>query len=317
MIIKFLIYLSIFYNLIGLNFLSNKIDNALLKDEGGQSISAVAYEHSLPLPFIAKKPTLNKLSERPNIYANNYLLADMETNTVLLKSNIFDEVSIASTTKIMTALVVLENYNLSDVVTISNNAAYQIGADSFLIVGEKITVRELLFCLLIKSGNDAAYALAEFANKQNETGTTKFVALMNRKAKDLGMKNTVYMDPAGLDVSGYSSAYDLYLVTKTALKNNLFRQIVGTKEYSARSVDGKIWHKLDNSNRLVNDYNYLGAIGVKTGYTPEAGHCLVSAVTRDGVTLIGVILKTNADTPTASADESVKMLDYAFSNLKF
>jgi len=317
MIIKSIVYLAIISHLIGANFLADKFDNALFKSEGGVKNSAIAGSSSLPLPFIAQKPTIDKFIARPNIYAKHYLLADMDSGTILLKSNIKDKVPIASTTKIMTALVVLDNYKLSDPVIISVAAAFQAGADSYLQIGEKITVSELLYCLLIKSGNDAAYALAEHANGLDDVGVDKFVSLMNKKAKTLGMKDTNYKDPAGLDANGYSSAYDLFLVTKSAMQNKLFRQIVATKEYSAKSLDGQIWHKLDNSNRLVGEYNYPGAIGVKTGYMPEAGHCLVTAVKRNGHTLIGVVLKTNADNASVSADESVKMFDWAFPNIKW
>lgn len=316
MIAKSLLILAIVFRLLHINSLADRFDNSILKAEQGNKNSALASQQ-LPLPFISKSPTVSRFADKPEILAQSYLLADLESGTTILKSNPKEKLPIASTTKIMTAIIALENYKLDDVITISGQAAYQAGADSFLTVGEKITVKELLYCLLVKSGNDSAFALAEYANGTYENGVIKFVAMMNQKAKRLGMASTEYRDPAGLDVTGYSTAYDLFLVTKYALNNTTFSRIVSTKEYIAKSADGQIWHKLENSNRLVNEYNYPGAIGVKTGYMPEAGHCLVSAAERDGHTLIGVVLHTSLDTASASADESKKLLDWGFTNVKW
>jgi len=314
MIAKSIICLAIVFRLLSLNSLADRFDNALYKAESANNSKANA-SYTLPLPFVTKNPSVDKFAIRPNVSAKNYLLTDLDTNTIILKNNNKAKVPIASTTKIMTAVVALENYKLNDVVTISSDAAYQAGSDAFLRVGEKITVKELLYCLLVKSANDSAYALAEHLNaKSKTTGVDAFVQQMNFKAKKIGMNDTHYKDPAGLNVTGYSTASDLYLVTKYALSNSTFKQIVATKQYVAKSADGQIYHQLENSNRLVNGYDYMGAFGVKTGYMPEAGHCLVSAVKRDGHTLIGVILNTYADTATASADESKKLQDWGWAN---
>lgn len=318
MILKSLYLASIFFGLVGFPGVSGRFDDAILRVEN-KSFNRVAAgsNYSIDLPEIQPRPKVSKFVEHPNILAENYLLADFDSGAIFLKQSFDSRVPIASTTKVMTALLILEKYNLSDVVTISEKAAFQIGADSYLIVGEKITVRELLYCMLIKSGNDAAYALAEHINGAGDEGVSKFVVLMNEKAKELGLKNTHYKDPAGLDVEGFSSAFDLFSVTREALKKDLFRKIVSTKQYTATSIDGKYSHALNNSNRLVNEYDYPGAIGVKTGYMPEAGHCLVSAAERNGHTLIGVILKTTYDTAPASADESRKLLDWGFANIEW
>lgn len=316
MILKSLYIASIFFSLVGFSSMSAKFDAAITKVEQGSYSKAEAHSKVISnLPLIEPRPKLRNNSIKPNILAQNYILVDADSSTILLKQDAFDKVPIASTTKIMTALVALENYHPDEVVTISEKAAFQIGADAYLTVGEKITVSELLHCLLIKSGNDSAYALAEHMNVSKQDGIEKFVNKMNQKAKQLGMINTYYKDPAGLDVTGYSTAFDLYVVTREALKNPAFSSIVSKKQYTATSIDSKISHLLNNSNRLVNEYDYPGAIGVKTGYMPEAGHCLVSAVKRDGHTLIGVVLKTHKDTAPASADESKKMMDWGFSNI--
>lgn len=318
MIAKSIICLAIILRLLSLNSLADRFDGAMYKTESGQNISVNAASYSLPLPFISKNPTVDKFVERPSISAKHYLLADVDSNTVILKSNNKDRVPIASTTKIMTAIVALENYKLNDLVTVSNTAANQAGSDAFLSAGEQISVSELLYCLLVKSANDSAFALAEHMNSaESAGGTDTFVQQMNFKAKKLGMKDTNYQDPAGLDVTGYSTASDLYIVTKYAMQNAIFRKIVASKEYVAKSANGQIYHQLENSNRLVNEYNYLGAIGVKTGYMPESGHCLISAVKRDGHTLVGIVLNTYADSATASADESKKMFDWGFQNIKW
>jgi len=242
------------------------------------------------------------------------MLADLESGEVLLKHNSNLRVPIASTTKIMTAVVVLENYNLDDIAEISERAAYQPGADAFLRVGEEIDVKNLLYCMLIKSGNDAALALAEQLDPDSPDSVDRFVEIMNTTAIRLKMNDTQYKDPAGLDTSGYSSAQDLFTITKYALNFKLFKDIVSTPKYIVTNTEGTISHPLDNSNRLVGEYNYMGALGVKTGYMPESGHCLVGAAERDGHTLIAIILKTYADTAPASADEARKLLDWGWAN---
>jgi len=315
MIEKSLFFVSILSSILGFSLPETKFDYAIYKLEQKNINSVVASEIDNYLPELVRMPEVYKNAPDAGIRANNYILADLESAKILLKKGENTRVPIASTTKIMTAIVTLENYELDDVVTISAEAAYQAGADAFLRVGEEITVYELLHCLLIKSGNDSAYALAEYLNDSDEVGINKFVDKMNEKASELNMTNTKYMDPAGLDVSGYSTAHDLFLVTREALKNNLFQNIVSLEQYVARNVDNTIFHELKNSNRLVGEYKYDGAFGVKTGYMPEAGHCLVSVASRDGHILIGVVLHTYLDTVTASADESVRLLDWGFENI--
>lgn len=317
MIEKTLFLMAILLESVGLPEFANKFNDAIIRDQSGSEQVVQAEDYSFVLPNIVSRPKVKPGSERPFVYAKYYLLADLESSEVFIKNDYKTEAPIASTTKIMTAVVVLDNYRLDDVVTVSAEAAYQIGADTYLRVGEKITVESLLNCLLVKSGNDSAYALAEHMNNQNETGITKFIEKMNEKALELGMKNTHYEDPAGLDVTGYSSAYDLFLLTKYALQKEIFRDIVKKDKETVKNVDGTIWHQLDQSNRLVGEYKYPGAIGVKTGYMPEAGHCLVGAAEREGHTLIAIVLATSADTPSASADESKKLLDWGFRNIEW
>lgn len=312
---KFLILLSIAFNTLGFSGQAAKIDQSALNSKAGTEINAFASSPDLILPLISPRPEIKANAPKPTIYAKDYVLVDDESGVVLTKQNAHDPVPIASTTKIMTASIVLENYKLDDVVTISSKAANEIGASAGFVTGEKITVLNLLNCLLIKSANGAADAFAEHMNAAGETGMQKFVDKMNAKAKELGMTDTEYHDPAGLDVTGHSSAYDLSVITRYAMKKDTFASIVIKKEATVTDVTGKIYHSLENSNRLVREWSYPGAIGVKTGYMPEAGHCLVGAARRDGHTLVAIILNTNADTPSASAEEARKLLDWGWQNV--
>lgn len=312
--------LSMLSNMLGLNSLSQKFDNAVIRDRVGSTKMVEAQNirpNNIILPEISAKPTIKMNADKPYANARHYLLADMESSKVIISNNAEEQVPIASTTKIMTAVVALENYKLDEIITISETASSQVGADTFLRPGEKISLEQLLNCLLIKSGNDSAYAIAEHMNNQDETGILKFVQKMNEKARELHMNNTNYEDPAGLNTTGYSSAYDLYLITRYALKIDKFAEIVKKESAVAVNVDNNIWHELKNSNRLVAEYKYPGAIGVKTGYMPEAGHCLVGAATREGHTLIAVVLNTYEDTPSASADEARRILDWGFLNIEW
>jgi len=314
MILSSFFALSILFDVVKMPLLSERFNQALLKNEIKIDRVVSASETPVSLPKLISRPQINKNSDIPVIYADRYILADSDSGVIFLKNNAGLRVPIASTTKIMTAVVALENYSPNEIVTVNELAAFQPGADSYLRVGEKITVSELLNCLMIKSGNDAAYALALHMDSEGKD-TSEFIEKMNKKARDLNMKDTIYNDPAGLDTSGYSSAYDLYLLTRYVLKKPEIIEITKKVEYTAKSVDGEYYHYLNNSNRLVGEYQYLGALGIKTGYMPEAGHCLVAAVVRNNHTLISVVLKTSADTASASADESRKILDWGFSNI--
>lgn len=259
-------------------------------------------------------PKKNDLFRNANIWAKNYILLDATSYYPLAEKNSHSKVPIASTTKIMTATIVLEKYNLSDIVTISANAASQIGSDVMLRSGEKLSVESLLYALLVQSGNDAAMALAE---NYPDGGLEGFILAMNTKAKYLGMKETQFKDPAGLDDTGHSSAFDLAIVTSYIINNPTFSKIIKTPEITINSIDGKLIHKLENSNRLIKGDEplyYPYALGVKTGFTPEAGHCLVSAAEKNGKKIVSVVLNTIENTNDASAKESRKLLEWGFSN---
>ncbi|NJC88981.1 MAG: D-alanyl-D-alanine carboxypeptidase [Desulfuromonas sp.] len=208
----------------------------------------------------------------------------------------------ASLTKIMTGLLVLERANLNATVTITPTVAAETGHRLRLRVGEKYRVRDLLAAMLIESANDAARALAEHIGGSEE----RFAEIMNARAAQLGLKNTHFTNPAGHhDPDHYTTANDLVVMTEAALARPMFRELVSKVRYEIRTVNGKRRFKLENSNKLLPKYD--GMVGVKTGYTPEAGRCLVALAERDGVEVLIVLLRAKNRWKLAE-----RMLDTAF-----
>lgn len=225
---------------------------------------------------------------------------DAQTGRIIYEKNAHDRHSMASTTKIMTALVAIENGNLSDVVTVGKNAAGTEGTSLYLKAGDQVTLEDLLYGLMLQSGNDAAIAIAEHIGGSVE----KFATLMTSRAKNIGAKNTSFKNPNGLDEEGhYTTAYDLALITREALKNETFAKIVATKSKAIR--DGA--QTVTNHNKMLNLYE--GCVGVKTGYTKKTGRCLVSSAIRDGKQVIAVTLNAPDDW-----NDHTAMLNYAFAN---
>ncbi len=248
----------------------------------------------------------------PPIYAKGYIVIQSGKNYPLASQNDDLHLPIASTTKIMTALVTLDTLNLDKTVTISKTAANVMSSGSGVnfITGEQLSVKNLLYAMLMNSANDAAYALSE-ANGS----TDDFVTKMNQKAQLLGLHNTLYKNPAGLDDTAYSTPRDLAILIDYAMGHYpLFRTIIHTGHYSITSADDVYGYDLKNSNRLVDDDEPLylpESIGGKTGYTDDAGHCLVAAAENNGKRYIAVILNTSEWTTEASAKEARKALLWA------
>lgn len=263
---------------------------------------------------LAVKPERNTNSSDPEILAKAFYLIDVDTALPLFNKNANEKMPIASTTKIASALVVLENYpeQLDDIVTITYKMIAVEGSDIQLRPGERITVKNLLNGLLIMSGNDTAYSLAEYFG-----GKDKFVAEMNNKVAQIGLRETQYFDPAGLDDRGYSTACDLAILGAYALRNQKFAEIVRTTKKTISSVDGRLTHELTSSNHMLltdDPYYFPSTIGIKTGFTYAAGHVLVSAAEKDNHKILAVVLNTNEDTIYASAKESRKLLEWGFNN---
>ena len=246
---------------------------------------------------------VNVEEKPPEINALAAVVMETSSGRVLYSKNAAAKRSIASTTKIMTAIVALENGNLEDEVTVSKKAAAIGGSTIGLQTGQKFTLRELLYAMLLISANDAAIAVAEHVG-----GTVEgFAEMMNQEAKSLGAADSHFVTPHGLDREDqYSTAYDLAIITKHALKNSVFAEIVSTK---SSSIPG---YSLYNTNDLLGSYQ--GVDGVKTGYTGKAGRCLVTTIQKDNMRLITVVL--GAPTRTARANASKALLDYAFASFK-
>ena len=246
-------------------------------------------------------------ADEPNINSRSAVIFDRTTKKVMWGKKENEIRAMASTTKIMSSIIVLENANLNDVVTISKKAANTGGSRLKINTGDKITVNDLLYGLMLRSGNDAAVALAEHVGGSIEG----FVKLMNDKAKELGLNNTNFVTPHGLDNDEhYTTAYELALITDYALDNEKFAQIVNTK--NATIYINGVARTISNTNELLGNLN--GVNGVKTGFTGNAGRCLVTSCTRNANQIITVVL--GADTKKQRTQDSIKLIEYAFNNFE-
>ena len=243
-----------------------------------------------------------------SINSRSCIIYDRNSHMVLYGKNETKQVKMASTTKIMTSLIIIEKCNLSETIEISKKAAGTGGSRLGLKAGDKITIKDLLYGLMLCSGNDAAVALAEYAGGDIQS----FAELMNNKAHELGLTNTHYESPHGLDSDGhYTTAYELAVLTDYALKNETFASIVGTKNYTV-TINGYP-KNLSNTNELLGYLN--GVYGVKTGFTNGANRCLVTACKRNNMDIICVVL--GADTKKFRTQDSIKLIEYAFKNFTY
>ena len=234
--------------------------------------------------------------------ARSAILIERETGKALLSHNAHEKLPMASTTKVMTALITLEYGGLDEVVTVGRNAYGVPGTSIYLNLGEKITLRDLLYGLMLASGNDAAVAIAEHIGGDVET----FCRMMTERASQLGCTDTVFLTPHGLPKDGhFTTAHDLALIAQEAMKHDLFREIVSTRRASI-PWEGRSYQRiLNNKNKLLSTYE--GATGIKTGYTKAAGRCLVFGAKRDGLEVIGVVLRCSD-----WFDEAARLMDAAF-----
>lgn len=260
-------------------------------------------DENLDLNSIVTSATI---STEPNINSRAAVVIERSTGAILFGKNEYDVRKMASTTKIMTSIIVLENENdLSRIVTVSSKAAGIHGSRLGLSTNCKITVRDLLYGLMLCSGNDAAIALAEHIGGSVEG----FADLMNVKASSLGLTNTHFVTPHGLDNDEHhTTAYELALLTNYALENETFRKLVNTTNYTV-SINGSP-KNIHNTNELLGNLN--GVYGVKTGFTNGANRCLVTACKRGDLDIICVVL--GADTKKFRTQDSVKLIEYSFSN---
>ena len=220
--------------------------------------------------------------------ASSYILMDETTGRVLSGKDIHSKRLIASITKIMTATIAIESGMLEDIVTVDESVLKAYGSGIYIEVGEEIKLKDLVYGLMLRSGNDAATMIAKYISGSDE----EFISLMNKKAKELGMKNTIFYNPSGLPTphGNYSSVYDMALLTRYAMKNNIYREIVSTKKYKVTT--NKKTYVWDNKNKLLK-YDYI--TGGKTGYTEESGRTLVSTASIDNMNLIVVTIRDSDD----------------------
>lgn len=241
--------------------------------------------------------------EEPIINSRAAIIYDRTTKKILWGKEENVKRAMASTTKIMTAIIVLEKGNLTDIVEISKRAANTGGSRLKINTADKITVNDLLYGLMLRSGNDTAVALAEHIGGSVEN----FAQLMNEKARELDLKNTHFVTPHGLDDDEhYTTAYELALITDYALNNKKFCNIVNSKTATI-SVNGN-QRNLYNTNELLG--NTFGVDGVKTGFTGNAGRCLVTSITRNNNQVITIVL--GADTKKKRTLDTLQLIKYTF-----
>ena len=228
---------------------------------------------------------------------------DRKSNKVIWGKDENKRTAMASTTKIMTSIIVAEQSNLDDIVEISSKAGGTGGSRLGLKKGDKVSMKDLLYGLMLKSGNDAAVAIAEhIAGNVNS-----FAELMNLKAEQLGLQNTHFITPHGLDdPDHYTTAYELAKITDYALENKIIAKVVATKYYTV-NINGYP-KDISNTNELLG--NLEGVNGVKTGFTNNAGRCLVTSVDRNGFNIITIVLQ--ADTKKDRTKDSIKLIEYIY-----
>ncbi|MBI3397269.1 D-alanyl-D-alanine carboxypeptidase [Candidatus Woesebacteria bacterium] len=250
-------------------------------------------------------PVLTKTTDFPVISAQGVYAIDLDSRTPLYQKNPEMLLLPASTTKIITALVALDNYNPDSIVEIKGVRVD--GQKMGLTKGEKIKVEDLLYGLLVYSANDAAEELA----RNYPGGRDNFINLMNQKAKELHLESSNFQNPTGLDgVKQLTSAKDLAMLAEVAMRNQNFAKIVGTKEVSVESVDGKTVHKLTNINQLLGEVP--GVVGVKTGWTENARENLVTYVERENHKIMLVVLGSQD-----RFGETKELINWIFSNYKW
>lgn len=249
--------------------------------------------------------TSSDITDEPSINSRAAVVIERNSKTILYGKSETEKRKMASTTKIMTAIIVIENSNLYDTVTVSKKAAGTGGSRLGIKTGDKITVCDLLYGLMLKSGNDTAVALAEHVGGSVEG----FADLMNKKAQELSLTDTHFVTPHGLDNdSHYTSAYELAILADYALRNETFANFVATKSYTVTIND--IPKTISNTNELLGYLN--GVYGVKTGFTNGANRCLVTSCKRGDLDIICVVL--GADTKKFRTQDSIKLIEYCFNN---
>lgn len=242
---------------------------------------------------------------KPLLTASSVMVVDVPGKTIIWAKNPDKRLLPASTTKIMTALVALDKWQLDDILEVKNN--YQIGQTMGLIVNEKMTLENLLYGLLVDSANDAAYVLAD----NYPGGLAGFVTQMNKKTRELNLYQTHFMNPAGIEQANhFTTAHDLAILASSAMENKIFSRTVGTPKIRITDVSGKNEYILENINQLIG--KVPGVKGVKTGWTENAGECLITDVKREKGEIIIVILHSQD-----RFGETKKIINWVFNNFEW
>ncbi|HLI06535.1 MAG TPA: serine hydrolase [Ktedonobacteraceae bacterium] len=271
-----------------------------------------------PTPTPVPTPVLTPKGQPAAITATAAILLDDNTDNILFSQDAHQPLPMASTTKIMTAIIAIQTGNLDQQVTIGQDAVNEVvlngGSGAGLVAGDKLSLRDLLYGLMLPSGDDAAVAIADAI----AGSVPNFVRIMNLEAQRLHLYQTHYANADGLEVTDsqgnvisgvhYTSAYDLVRLARYAMSIPLFAQIVQTEHYTVPASATNHLYKWTNINNLL--YDYKGAIGIKTGWTPQAGGCLVFAARRNNQTLIGVVLHSSNETTRFS--DATTLLNWGF-----
>lgn len=241
----------------------------------------------------------------PNIGAEAYIAIDANSGRIISSKNANKKMPMASTTKIMTTILAIENTkNLDTIIEIPESCTNIEGSSLYLKPKQKVSIIDLLYGTMHRSGNDAALALANYVGKNN---IDNFIKMMNNKAKELGAYNTNFTNPNGLhNDDHYTTAYDLALISQYAMKNDIFREISSSKSYKAKSLNTIIYNK----NKVVHQYS--GGTGIKIGYTKAAGRCLAASAKNENTEIIVVLLNDGS-----WFNDSYKIFDWAFDNFKY
>lgn len=272
------------------------------------------------VPAFSAEPALAAAAV-PEIIGEAGILIDGRTGQVLYTKNERAQLEPASTTKMITCLLALENLELDHVMTIDDETPFTEGSRIYLLEGERITVEDVLYALMLESANDAAVALA----KEIAGNTEDFAVMMNKRARELGATDTNFLNPNGLHLDGHvSTVYDLAMIAKGCMENEMFRTLCGTYYHYIPATNRQEERHMYSTNRLLYDEKtkipvngaaipakYEGAVGIKTGYTSHAGGCLVAGAERNGTFLIAAVMKS---TDLGRFGDCVAMLDYGFAS---
>ena len=254
-----------------------------------------------------------------NLYSEAAIIMDTETEQILYQKNIDKKMYPASTTKILTAIIAIEKCNLEDIVTATNSAISQVPSgysSAYISDGEEMTVKDLLTVFLVHSANEAGYILAEHCSGSVEA----FSNLMNEKAQEIGCKNSHFLNPSGIhNDNHYTTAYDLCLIANYCMKNNTFRNIVSMPKCTIDPTNKSLKRVYTNTNSLLNSnsqYYVENCIGIKTGYTKEAGNCLVSCFNKNNIEIICVVLGAGniGNSDVSRFIDSKNLFNYTYSN---